>query len=43
MKAMTKRTFMMLTSVVMAMVLIVALAACGKKGDGHNSGRCPGR
>lgn len=38
MKAMTKRTFMMLTSVVMAMVLIVALAACGKKGDGQSTG-----
>lgn len=38
MKAMTKRTFMMLTSVVMAMVLIVALAACGKKGDDQSTG-----
>ena len=38
MKAMTKRTFMMLTSVVMAMVLIVALVACGKKGDDQSTG-----
>jgi len=38
MKAMTKRTLMMLTSVVMAMVLIVALAACGKKGDDQSTG-----
>lgn len=38
MKAMTKRTLMMLTSAVLAMVLIVALAACGKKGDDQSTG-----
>ncbi len=38
MKAMTKRTWMMLASVVMAMVLMVALAACGKKGDDQSTG-----
>lgn len=38
MKAMTKRTLMMLTSAVLAMVLVVALAACGKKGDDQTTG-----
>lgn len=38
MKAMTKRTLMMLTSAVLAMVLMVALAACGKKGDDQSTG-----
>ncbi len=38
MKAMTKRTWMMLVSVVTAMVLMVALAACGKKGDDQSTG-----
>ena len=38
MKAMTKRTWMMLTSVVMAMVLVLALVGCGKKGDDQSTG-----
>ncbi len=33
MKTMTKKTWMMLTSVVLALVLVVALAACGGKKD----------
>lgn len=37
MKAMTKRTWMMLTSVVLALVLIVALAACGGKKDDNTT------
>ena len=38
MKAMTKRTWMMLTSALLAMVLVVALAACGKTGDNQSTG-----
>lgn len=37
MKAMTKRTWMMLTSALLALVLVMALVACGGKKDDDNT------